>query len=131
MAASGPQNSPERPQAALRQRTEAPSGSVDPSLLDRVLRATEGLLEDGRPLGDGEREALWNVARRHRDEAISVDPVVVELVEAVIEPLGELRVEERAFWRSTALPVAEAIMEDPVAHERLASLWQRMTEGIR
>ncbi len=105
------------------------SPAPDPDLLETVLRETEELL-DGDQAPDGrEKDALRDVARRHGGDPLCLDPVTVELVQAVVGSRFRSRPDSVDFWREMVLQVARSLFDDPVSHERLRALWARLREG--
>jgi hypothetical protein len=105
------------------------SPAADPGLLEKVLRETEELLEGDQALDGREKDDLRGVARRHRGEPLSLDPVTVELVQAVVGSRFRSRPDSVDFWRELVLHVAQSIFDDPASHDRLKALWSRLGEG--
>jgi hypothetical protein len=96
------------------------------------------------------RAALADVARRFRGAALSLTPVVVEVVEAVLRELyaegrkalrrdgtepsgasssGAAAVPSTESWHKMSMSIAQSLYDDPSAHERLQSLWAHLSEG--
>ena len=93
------------------------------------MRQTAELFQTDPPLEDTQREAMLAVARRHRGWPLCLDPVAIELVQAVVgRHFGGLP-DSAALWRDLAACVAASILDDPVAHDRLQALWVRLGDG--
>jgi hypothetical protein len=103
--------------------------TVDSGLLEKVLRETEESLEGDQALTDGERAALHEVARRHRGQPLCLDPVTVELVQAVVGGRFGSRPDSAGFWREIVERVAQSIFDAPASHDRLSALWARLGDG--
>lgn len=124
--APGAQDFSGAPRPISREDQNSSSPVLDPGLLEKVLRETAELFHTDRPLDGRDRAALGEVARRHRGKPLALEPVAVELVQAVVGTRFEARPDAAGFWREMAIHVAQAIMDDPAAHGRLEELWNRM-----
>lgn len=122
-SASGPQDFADAPQPES-QRPDSQPGHRR-ALLERVLRQT--LLDDERdgPLDEADRRALAEVARRHRGKPLTLEPVGVDLVQAVLMTHFAGLADRPGFWRRVSLPIAETLLDDPVARGRIETLWDR------
>ncbi len=103
------------------------SGLPDRAALEKVLSET---LSDkpAEPLHDRELQALLSVAKRHRNAAISLEPIVVELVESILRS-RLMRVEAPAeYWREMSLAIATTLFETPAVKTRLTGLWSSLLE---
>ena len=121
-SASGPQDSSRRPQPAS--APQSPSEpAADPDLLERVLQETSELCSTGGPLEGAEREALEEVARRHHGEPLSLDPIGIELVQAVLQSHFPAQPHASQLWQALTVQIALTLFEDPASHDRLQSLW--------
>ena len=126
--ASGAQDSSGALRPIFQEDRSVSSHALDPSLLEKVLRETEELLCTDWPPDSREKAALREVARRHRGRPLSLDPVAVDLVQAVVGTRFAARPNSAGFWREMAMHVAQTILDDPLAHDRLDALWSRMGE---
>jgi len=128
-SAPDPQDSAGLPQPEPGQPQLPPETDADRTLLESVLRQTLEDDDSGVPLDDADRRALLKVADRHRGEPLSVDPIIKELVQALlqthfrdlsgVQPFGDRACEE----------IAQALFDDPVAHGRLEQFWRRLCEA--
>jgi len=114
-----------------RAREEAPPslGPGDAGLWEKVLQQTAELFQSDQPLEAADREAIRAVARRHRGSPLGLDPVAIELVQAVIGTRFGQRPESAELWREMAACVAATILDDPVSQARLQALWVRLGDG--
>ncbi|HEX4128851.1 MAG TPA: hypothetical protein VHZ24_02325 [Pirellulales bacterium] len=91
-------------------------------ILDQTLKAAAN-----RP--DSAADALSDfaeVARTHRGKAFKVDPVVVELVRAVLESQVGSRLTP-AMLDNLSQCIAVTLCDDPNSRERLERLWARLS----
>jgi hypothetical protein len=94
------------------------------SILQRALVAPD--LDDAALTS--QVEALAEVARRHRGEPLSMEPVGAELVEAALRAQYGVT-GPHPLWRSMSLEIARMLLEDPVSSGRLRRLWDRLLES--
>lgn len=105
-------------------------------LLDRILEQTlrwagappaaEG--GPGRPQVAEELEALVQVARRYPDQAFTVQPILEELIEAILDPqLGAMSLSPAARQTMVA-ELARTLYDDDASRERLAAFWNALLE---
>lgn len=99
--------------------------------MDRVLRETLAAADPDAPLEAAELEALLQVARRHGNADLSLQPVAVELVEAVLWTRFRAVSGRGDLWQSLAVRIAATLWEDPTSRGRLQVLWSRLTEAAR
>jgi hypothetical protein len=102
------------------------SPPAEPRLLEKVLVETSEVLRSEEPLEDGDKESLSEVARRHRDQPLTLDPVATELVSAILR--NHLRGLPGLGPMIPAMSacIARSLMDDPIAHARLGALWTRL-----
>jgi hypothetical protein len=105
--------------------------SADPAnreLLDRVLEQTLARINEGQLFEEPDMNALKEVARRHRGQPFSLEPVALELVKAALKPqLGALA-DTPGMCDKLSLQVARMLLDDPVASGRLQSFWDRLSQ---
>jgi hypothetical protein len=101
--------------------------STSRRVLEDVLRQTASLYSFEPPVDPADLQPLQEVAARLGGTPFALDPVVNELVKAM------LRRQLKAFWTSeeqlvsVAERVAQTLFENPDAHDRLENLWLRLT----
>jgi hypothetical protein len=98
-------------------------------LLDSVLRQTapSSSADDAPTAAD--MVALRDVADRHRGKKLVVQPIVVELVQAVLSEQFQPVVASGESWDTMCSGIAQTLFDDPVSRDRLDSLWSRLSEG--
>ena len=124
MSSSASNSQPEQTPQHEAESQQAPAEHVDWGLLDKVLNETQ---DDGGQLDPAIQQALEAVARRHRGRPLIVDPVAVELVEAVLKTQLDDPALLAAPLRAMALRIAGTLCEDPLMNERLQAFWDRLT----
>ncbi|MBI4586190.1 MAG: hypothetical protein HY717_19440 [Planctomycetes bacterium] len=76
-----------------------------------------------------EYEALLEVARRHRGEPLGLDPIAVELVQAMLKSYFRISKELPELWNDMAHEIARTLYEDKTLSERLTRLWSKLVEA--
>jgi hypothetical protein len=105
----------------------SPAGrTYERSLLESVLQQTLEDSEAGVPLEDADSQALSEVVRRHRGQPLTLEPIAVELVQAVLWTHYGRLASSPEFWRTVSAEVAQTLFDDPVASPRLERLWHRL-----
>src|SRR5687768_405504 len=108
------------------QRT--PTGESYRELLDEVLKQTLVSRDDQTRERLESLDELLEVARRRRGEAFALDPIGIELVQTVLRiPFRALLASEDQ-WHAMTDQIARTLCEDPVAYDRLSTLWRRLGE---
>ena len=129
---SFPEFEPERPARNGAAGADTPGrfvGETEHSeILEQVLRETLSLAEDDAALNAAELEALRDVARRRRG-ALS-DTEATELAAAVLSTRWG-RIIENSQRQRMARTIAETLLDDPRARERLEALWRRLCEAVQ
>lgn len=105
--------------------------SPDPAqqaALEKVLQAT---LAGGKSAGHFDADDLPElalVARRHAGAPLSLDPVTVDIVQALLGRVFQSLAGSPEAWRRMTAATAETLYEDPIARQRLELLWQQISE---
>jgi len=123
MPASGDSDALGGPQPPARENNPPTLTPTDPALWEKVLRQTAELFQAEHPLEDTQREAIRAVARRYRGWPLALDPVVIELVQAMVGTQFLARPDSATLWRDMAACVAASILDDPLSRDRLQALW--------
>jgi len=105
--------------------------AADREALERALQWAEATLQSDDPLEVADLEAVREVARRHPDAPLALDPIVVELVRALLGAYFEAHPSWQPVWQEACEVVAETLFEDPVSHGRLEVLWSRLVRRER
>ncbi|MBX3411205.1 MAG: hypothetical protein KF708_00705 [Pirellulales bacterium] len=106
-----------------------PSSSLpDPQLLESVLRETLSSGASGQPLVPEEWQALRDVVQRHRGAPFSRNPVVSDLIAALLrERLTGWKLAEAAQREITGL-IADTLYEDAASRDRLRAMWENLAQ---
>jgi len=124
-AADGPADRPFLESLSL------PHQLADPGLLEQVLRETLAVSDPEVPLSLGEWEALRRVAEQQTGVALSLDPVVIQVVTAILVTRFRNVECPAELWQVLARQIAETLWEDPISQARLHALWARLIEAVR
>ena len=99
-------------------------------LLDKILERTALLSGSEEVLAPTEREALTAVARAHRGHPLTLEPVLVELLEVILQIHAPAPPAAPGFWHSAALEIGQVLLEDPTAARRLTLFWDRLSQDL-
>jgi hypothetical protein len=128
-----PQPSPDdSPRAANDGQYEDPHDEAprEADVLDQIVRATIVSAESQPPITSEEMAALKAVASRWGDVALTLDPIAVELVEAIIlANYGQLN-RSPEQWRAASTRIAKHLVDSPATNARLNNLWRRLIESM-
>jgi hypothetical protein len=101
---------------------------VDRHLLESVLRETLASSTSAQPLAPGDWQALGAVITRHRGQPFAREPIVSDLVGALLsERLTEWGLSEPAQAEMSVL-IADTLYDDIASRDRLRVLWERLCE---
>jgi hypothetical protein len=125
MGSEGPQR--------YRDPEEAAPGPADPipdlPLLEKVLKETLSAPLPPGPLRDSEWQALLEVARRHRGQALVLEPVAIDLVQAMLRTRFDRLQLPDDSWQHMSREIATTLLDDPQTHSRLERFWSQLTES--
>jgi hypothetical protein len=123
--------SPERPPGGLPKTAPVPrpAEALPEATLEQVIRQTADQLGQAGPADPELWQALCSAARELPAGPLTLEPVAVTLVQAVLARELQVLARRQALLMYTARAVAEAILTDPQARQRLATLWERLQEG--
>jgi len=103
--------------------------ACDDDLMEQVLAETLAAASGGSPLDPREVEVLKNVARRYPGRAVECDPMVIELVQALLAFRLPRLADGSPRWQQMTGQIAETLWDDPVGRQRLESLWRQLRQG--
>ncbi len=113
-----------------RQNAGLPEGKLrDLKFFQDILQHTLMSPNPAEAVTPEEYESLLEVARRHRGEPLSLDPVAVELVQAMLKSYFRISKELPKLWNDMAHEIARTLHEDKVLSERLKRLWSKLVEA--
>jgi hypothetical protein len=96
------------------------------ALLEAVLHATLTVCASDEPLDPSDLQRLREVARRHAECSAVTEPILVELVRAVLE--GHFA--DGDVWEAMgpviAVQIAQTLLDDPPAKARIERFWKRL-----
>jgi hypothetical protein len=118
------------PSSPTASQSSASSQAPDQGLLEAILRETLLASEAQTPLEPAEREGLLDVARRHSGRELALEPVALELVQAVLRPVVPDSWADGRLWRSLTFQVATTVFEDPQCRRRLEALWSGLCSEL-
>lgn len=128
--AQQPRNGAKEPARPLRQTVP-----FDRRTLEEVLGRALTLSGPAQEVLAADVEALREVARRHREESFSLEPVAVDLVESLLVAYfdGQRHAEGSAPspWRPMSEQIARTLFEDSASSQRLSALWTRLQEATQ
>jgi len=105
------------------------AGELSRGLLDEVIRQTESMSQETSAADQADLEALLAVARRYAGQPLTLDPILVELVQAMLVRQFE-RQASQVDWRGISLKVAQTLFDDPQAQTKLHRLWKGLTQRV-
>ena len=126
---SSASESPEGQEGAAPSRDEAqrPAAGGLP-LLDEILQQTLRNADQPRPQVAAELAALAEVARRYPDQALTVQPILEELVDAILAPQLAAMSLPTAARQGMVAELARTLYDDSASRERLEALWNSLIE---
>ena len=96
-------------------------------LLERVIRETN--FEGADDASGVLRDKLLEVARRHPNSQLELDPVVIEMVKVVLGSQLKRSLQGMNKWEEMVSLIAQTLFADSAARERLNSLWTQLSEA--
>jgi hypothetical protein len=97
-------------------------------LLDQILQQTLRRADQPRPQVADELAALAEVARRYPDQVLTVQPILEELIDAILAPqLANMSLPPAARQGMVA-ELARTLHDDSPSRERLEALWNSLHE---
>lgn len=107
--------------------SQLPRSAADEALLETVLQQTLAALSGEESVDPSTKTALSTVAKRYAGQALVLEPIAVELVDAALPRL--FLTGDRAELRNRlAAHIAQTLMDDPIARPRFESLWHYLGE---
>ena len=115
--------------------SETPPSEVEKTpesgLLEQVLQKTLSAAGEGGSLDEPQLAALVEVARRHQGRPLSIDPVIVDLVRAILHINFSRLPASDAVWQVMSRQIAATLWDDRRSQERLERFWARLSEAAR
>jgi hypothetical protein len=102
------------------------SAPQSPALLEAVLHATLTICASDEPLDPSDVQRLRDVARRYADCRTVTEPILVELVRAVLEGHFAGGDVLEGIGPVVATRIAQTLLDDPAATARIERFWNRL-----
>jgi len=103
----------------------------DREFLEKVLEETLLAADGSEKVTQADLEAVQGVARRFGGQPFKLEPVAVELVQAILSSYFRTPPNSPEPWQAMSVEIAQSLLEDPVLKERLEALWLRLIEESR
>jgi len=114
----------ERPAPA--ETPSQPPPGTDPALLEKVLQHTSEIGNSNETIDPNEMKALQEVVRHYQGKPLTLQPIAEELVGAVLRSHFPAQCKSDEFRAALSAEIAQSLMEDPLAQDRMAALWHRL-----
>lgn len=130
-SASEPGDATDGPSSERSQPAASADGRRNGEFFERVLAETRSLLDGGAVPSGAEIEVLRGVATRYCGRELAADPIVVELVQAVLKLRFPRHWRHDALWTGMAQRIATTLADDAPSWHRLCLFWDRLCEAAR
>jgi hypothetical protein len=125
---SSASESPEGKQAAAPDQQPAPAPDEGLPLLNQILEQTLRRPDQPAPQVAKEIAALAEVARRYPEQTTLVQPILEELIDAILSPhLDQMKL-AAAARQAMLSELAHTLYDDTPSRERLEALWNGLQE---
>jgi hypothetical protein len=103
---------------------------LEQSVLDDVLKATMSSDEALLQINERSHQAFLKVARQYTGQELTLDPVAIALVQAVLAETLNGRIVSEDRHAIMASEIAESLVTNPTASARLAAFWNKLQEAV-
>lgn len=125
---SSASESPEGQRAAAHDQQPAPRPDEGLPLLNQILEQTLKRPDQPAPQVAKEIAALAEVARRYPDQTTLVQPILEELIDAILSPpLDQMKL-AAAARQAMVSELAHTLYDDTPSRQRLEALWNGLQE---
>ncbi len=108
------------------------SGASEMPLLDAIVSQTVAALDEQSFASVVDLPRLVDVARRHHAcDALSFDPILIELIDALLQTHVPQVGEQVELRTKVATAVARPLFDNPVSRGRLELLWSQLLENAQ
>lgn len=128
MSSAGSSHEDEKPADVSRERVSGEAASEGLPLLDQILQQKLRQPDAANPQVADELAALVQVARRYPDQVFTVQPILEELIEAILSPQLEAMSLSPAARQTMVAELARTLYDDAVSRERLEAFWTSLLE---
>ena len=108
-----------------------PPDELTDSLLGRMLSAANEQIADPHQADAAVTAAMEEVARRHAGQPLVLEPVGIELIEALLVAQFPLFASRDTLRNRAAKAIAQSLLADPTARVRLENLWASLGERVK
>ena len=106
------------------------ASDLEQSVLDDVLKATMSSDEALSRINERSHEGFLKVARQYAGQELTLDPIGIALVEAVLTETFSGRIVNEVRHAKMAADIAESLVTNPTASARLAAFWNKLQETV-
>lgn len=110
---------------------QSPPDELTDSLLGRMLSAANEQIADPHEVDAAVTAAMEDVARRHAGQPLELEPVGIELIEALLVAQFPLFASRDTLRARAAKAIAQSLLADPTARVRLENLWASLGERVK
>jgi hypothetical protein len=103
---------------------------LEQSVLDDVLKATMSSDVALLQINERSHQAFLKVARQYTGQELTLDPVAIALVQAVLAETLNGRIVSEDRHAIMASEIAESLVTNPTASARLAAFWNKLQEAV-
>lgn len=107
----------------------ASSAEVESSLLDAIVQQTVAALDEQTLAQTRDLPCLREIARRHDSDVLTLDPILIELIEALLETHLPQLARSATFRSKVARSVSQSLFDNPVCRGRLELLWSQLLDN--
>ena len=104
------------------------SSEVELSLLDAIVQQTASALDDQTLAQTRDLPRLRDIAQRHAGDVLTLDPILVELIEALLETHVPLLARSATLRSKVARSVSQTLFDNPACRGRLELLWSQLLD---
>lgn len=105
-----------------------PSTELPPDILADIVAETNAKFAETQPTDPALKAALLEVARQHAGQTMTLEPVGVALLAAVLKTEFPIFANRPALLTKVSHRVAESLLADLTARRRLEHLWATLAE---
>lgn len=120
-------NGREEESASASEESLSEPAPQDESLLEEVLERTLAASDSLDSSDRSDLEPLLAVASRHRGRPFALEPVLVDLVQTVLQDQFPQSTMGAESWQQVSARLAKTLFDDPISQERLNALWTRLS----
>ena len=104
------------------------STEVEPGLLDAIVQQTASALDEQTLAQTRDLPRLREIARRHGGDTLTLDPILFELIEALLATNLPPLARSATLRSKVARLVSQSLFDNPVCRGRLELLWSQLLD---